>query len=281
VVEARLMHDGGVKLKPTEKELARAAERASQRRRAAPVEIVDETRRWPWIVVALAVAAGGWGAWHWQQGRRSNASAEAMARAAQVDQAQREQQVEREFKVAWETRGAQPERAMTLFTKHAAQGNTRAMVLLGLTYGRPEHAKRMEWLRKAANEGEAMAFVHLGYLYETGDGEQRQVEQAANWYSKAARQGDGAGLYALGYLHAKGWDNFGRNPRQAWLLLELADRAFTASGSQLDYLVPYRKTPYGARSLQRELEKELSPVDMVKARELADTWKAGQPLPAL
>lgn len=258
-----------------------AAERAAERRRSPqPSVVVESPRRWPWIALAVVVAAAGYGGWHWKR-KPTLASAEVQARLSQVDDAKRALQTEAEMASAWQYRGSHRGQSLEVFRKYADQGNTRAMVLLGMTYGRPEHATRMQWLQKAANEGEPAAFVNLGYLYETGESEKRQPELAVNLYGKAARQGDPTGLYALGAMYAKGADGVLRNPRQAHVLLLLATRAHESAGSKQDYAVPHERTPFWARGMANDLEKELSPVDLVKARELVDAWKPGQPLPQL
>lgn len=257
-----------------------AAERAAERRRAPPAPVVVESPRvWPWVALVLVIAAGAYGGLQWKR-KAAPVPADVVARLSQVDDAKRALQVEADLESAWQYRGSHRDQSLGVFRKYADQGNTRAMVLLGMTYGRPDQATRMQWLNKAANEGEPAAFVNLGYIYEKGDGVSRQPELAANWYGKAARQGDPTGLYALGFMHAK-VPEIGRNPRQAYLLLLLAQRAHQATSGKQDFAVPNDRTPFWAQGMANDLEKELSPVDVVKARELADAWKPGQPLPQL
>lgn len=258
----------------------RAAERAADRHRKPEVEVADGTRRWPWVLAALAIAAGGYGAWQWQA-KRSRPAPDAQARLAQIGQAQQDEQMWIELKAAGE-RSINHDRAFEILKKYANQGQPRAMTLLGIHYGRPNHAARMEWLHKAANEGDAAAFVNLGFIYQRGEVERRQVELAANWYGKAARQGDATGLSALGHLLARGDEGIARNPQQAYLLLELAERAANAPEARRALIgMPYEMSHSSAILSKRKLEEELSPVDAVKARELADAWKPGQPLPVM
>ena len=65
---------------------------------------------------------------------------------------------------------------------------------LGVMYSKglgveQDHAKAVEWTRKAAEQGSARAQCKLGFHYEFGDGVEQDDTQAAEWYRKAAEQG--------------------------------------------------------------------------------------------
>ena len=56
------------------------------------------------------------------------------------------------------------------------------------------------WYRRAADQGEAIAQVNLGEMYETGRGVTKDFAQAANWYRRAADKGDADAQYHLGQM---------------------------------------------------------------------------------
>jgi TPR repeat protein len=180
-------------------------------------------------------------------------------------------------------RMARTEEALAILNRYAAEGNPRAMVSLAVVYRDgyrvpADIPKAMEWLNKAAAEGYAPAFVHLGYASEIGSGLAQDYDQAVNQYGKAARQGHMTGLYCLGVIHARGVRGFPPNPVLAHFLLDLAHRAFEANPAG-DAQAPDRKSAFWASGELRELAQKMSPVDIVKARELADAWRPGQPFP--
>ncbi|XAH21708.1 tetratricopeptide repeat protein [Xylophilus sp. GW821-FHT01B05] len=241
-----------------------------------------------WLVVLLALALAGGAGWKWWTTRPPSAQAlaaqaEARARTAQIDNLNQQAAADTQLAQAeTQVRQSRSPQALDTIRNFADQGNTRAMVLLASLHrsgaGLPkDHGLEMEWLRKAANEGSALAMVNLGYVYEKGLGEPQNYEQAADWYGKAARQGDGAGLLCLGALHAVGVPGAAKDPVRAAMLLDLAHREFTRSAGSNDSLVPDRKTPFWAFGILQTLQKTMSPVEIVKARELADAWQPGQP----
>ncbi len=114
---------------------------------------------------------------------------------------------------------------------------------------------------------------------ETGNGEPQQLELAANWYQRAARQGHASGLYSLASMLERG-SGIGQDPRQAYMLYELAGRAFSADPNADYPLIPHDRSGLGSAANQMRMRTTLSPVDVVKAKEQADAWKVGQPFPA-
>jgi uncharacterized protein len=242
---------------------------------------------WGWVTLACVVLALGLAGWKWRQGHPNaselSARAQNQTRSQEVAAAQAQLATETELTTAYDNarRGEQPAQALATIERFAADGNTRAMLRLALLYGRGEgvgkdHPKSMQWFRKAANEGAGLAFMHLGHIYETGRGEPQSDEQAANWYLKAARQGNHAGLYALGLMHAKGVPGAPKNPVLAHMLLDLADRAYSKDTAQ-DPLRLESKSGAWANGQLRGVAKNMSQVELVKAKDLADAWQPGQP----
>jgi TPR repeat protein len=67
--------------------------------------------------------------------------------------------------------------------------------LLAMLKGDNETAVKM--FRPLAENGNAEAQYHLGYLYETGTGVKRDDKEALRWFSAAAAQGhEGAAIRA-------------------------------------------------------------------------------------
>ena len=60
------------------------------------------------------------------------------------------------------------------------------------------------WYRKAADQGNTVAQVHLADLYRDGRGVTRDPAQAVTWYRKAAELGDPGAQGTLGILYSVG-----------------------------------------------------------------------------
>jgi TPR repeat protein len=95
----------------------------------------------------------------------------------------------------------------------AKAGNADAQARVGRAYwqgaGVPkDYVQAVSWFRKAAEQGNALAQVSLGILYdgalEEAKGVPQDYAQAAVWYRKAADQGNGLAEYMLGRLYANG-----------------------------------------------------------------------------
>jgi TPR repeat protein len=59
------------------------------------------------------------------------------------------------------------------------------------------YAKAAEWLRKAAEQGNASAQAELGGLYFRGEGVKKDKANAIEWFKKAAAQGHEGAQRAL------------------------------------------------------------------------------------
>ncbi len=62
---------------------------------------------------------------------------------------------------------------------------------------------RIVW-REAADQGDAQAQMHLGYLYEQGLGVERDLERALALYRRAAQAGLADAQYQLGLMYELG-----------------------------------------------------------------------------
>jgi TPR repeat protein len=61
----------------------------------------------------------------------------------------------------------------------------------GLGVGK-DYKKALEWFRKAADQGYAVAQCNLGFMYANGFGVEKNDEKALEWCRKAAEQEDPA-----------------------------------------------------------------------------------------
>lgn len=265
------------------------------------------------VVLVIAVAFAGFAGWRWRVAHPGAAElaarAEAKVRADQVGAAQaalsQTSELDKAAQMLYQAKSAE---GLTIISKLAEQGDTRAMVMLGVLYrdgvrgangagkansvplpgpsgvpdaegGLPKsHEQTMLWLKKAAAEGEPLAFINLGYIFEHGLGEEQQIEHAANWYSKAARQGHASGLYSLGQLHAAGHPGVPKDPVLAHMLFDLADREYKKAPDK-EQSIPNHKGAFWANGDMRRLEATMSAVDINKATQLADAWTPGAPFP--
>jgi TPR repeat protein len=64
-----------------------------------------------------------------------------------------------------------------------------------------DYAQAALWLRKAADQGHAVAQQAVGTLFEKGQGVEQDYAQADYWYRKAASQNDALAQYCLGLLY--------------------------------------------------------------------------------
>ena len=67
-----------------------------------------------------------------------------------------------------------------------------------------KESKEVRRLRKAAEQGDAVAQNDLGYRHELGNGVVKNYAEAVKWYRKAAEQGNGNAQRSLGYHYQNG-----------------------------------------------------------------------------
>jgi TPR repeat protein len=82
-----------------------------------------------------------------------------------------------------------------------ATGNGTAREPLQLA---ADYKEAAAWYRKAADQANAPAQIHLAELYRDGRGVARDMAQALDWYRKAAEQGDAGAQGTLGLLYSVG-----------------------------------------------------------------------------
>ncbi len=67
-----------------------------------------------------------------------------------------------------------------------------------------DYGKAIDFFRKAAEGGDAIALYNLGWAYEQGLGVPANRQQAIEWYSKAAGKGDVLSIKRLDSLSEQG-----------------------------------------------------------------------------
>lgn len=98
------------------------------------------------------------------------------------------------------------DKALEHYTRSAELGYADAQYWLGSHYARNEQSngEALEWLGKAAEQGQVSAKYYYGFLHETGRGTNPNPGEAARWYTKAAERGDRNAQIGLGRLHQNG-----------------------------------------------------------------------------
>jgi TPR repeat protein len=91
----------------------------------------------------------------------------------------------------------------------ASAGDVKSQVQVGLAYltGDGVHkddTEALKWLRKAADQDNAIAERYLAEMYFKGRGVSADVAEAAKWLRLAAEQGDAQSQHNLAVLYAQG-----------------------------------------------------------------------------
>ncbi len=120
--------------------------------------------------------------------------------------------------------------ALKEFKPLAEEGNAQAQYHIGWMYregqGVPQDEVQMaQWIRKSADQGHAEAQHYLGELYAHGIGVRENHAQAAHWFLKAAEQGDSRSQYNLGLLYEYGASDVQKNVVAAYALFSLSAKA--------------------------------------------------------
>jgi uncharacterized protein len=108
----------------------------------------------------------------------------------------------------------------------AAEGNPKAQHNLGALYLSGEGVEKnldnaLHWFRLAAEQGLVVAQHNLGSLYLQGTGMPADPIEAVHWFLQAAMQGDPRSQYSLGALYFEGM-GVDKNFRKSYIWLSLA-----------------------------------------------------------
>lgn len=83
--------------------------------------------------------------------------------------------------------------------------SAEAMVKKGLKYDKQkDYQQAMQWYLKAADEGNTDAMVNIGLLYQHGNGVQQNYQQAMQWYLKAADKNNPIAMIQISRLYNEG-----------------------------------------------------------------------------
>ncbi len=109
--------------------------------------------------------------------------------------------------------------ALSYWENSAAAGDLEAQVHIGWMYEYGQgvlqnHTIAAKWYLKAAEAGHASAQTNLGVMYQYGDGLEQSLDNAIHWYRQAAEAGDPNANYNLGMIYESG-NGVPRNITQA------------------------------------------------------------------
>jgi hypothetical protein len=137
--------------------------------------------------------------------------------------------------------------------KHCIGALVLAVVLAAIGPGGvvAESAAKIEKMRKAAAQGNAIAQFNLGLLYYSGEGVPQDYKRAAQWYQKAAEQGNADAQSDLGFAYENG-HGVPQDYVQAFKWIDLA----ASQGATHDWLT-----------------KKMTPAQIAEAQRLVREWK--------
>lgn len=144
----------------------------------------------------------------------------------------------------------------------AAKNDPQAQYNLGLRYATGEGVDRdpqqaIEWYTRAANNGHDLAQNNLGAMYETGKGVDADQQTAVRWYRAAAEQGQKYAQNSLAIMLFKG-EGVERDPVMAYVYMRLA--------AEQDYDVAQRNSDLIFQALSEEQK-------VAAQMKLAEVWE--------
>jgi len=162
------------------------------------------------------------------------------------------------------------------------------------------HVDALEWYRKAADQGYAVAQVILGWHYHTGEGVPQDDAEAARWYRLAADQGDAVAQQSLGCVYREGkgvpqddaesvrWFRLAAEQGRADAQHDLACSYRDGNGVPQDYVQAHMwyslsasqssEAEWANRAKNRDLTAQrMTPDQLAEAQRLAREWAAAHP----
>lgn len=104
----------------------------------------------------------------------------------------------------------------------------------------------------AADFGDAKGAFYVGYMYERGEGVQKNIKSAVEWYTKSAKMGNRGAQHNLGFFYYSGI-GVERNLKLAYELFMMAAKQGKAD-SMLNIGVMYENGEYLAKDYHKALE---------------------------
>ncbi len=127
-------------------------------------------------------------------------------------------------------------------------------------YERMDYATAMKKLRPLAEQGNAVAQVTVGSMYQLGEGVRQDHVEAVKWYRLAAEQGDGLGQFNLSNVLGNG-STPDYVEAHMWATLAAEDSA--VEDFVRDWALRFRDT----------FEEKMTPEQIAEAQRLARQWK--------
>ena len=129
----------------------------------------------------------------------------------------------------------------------------------------------LEAISVAAEGGDAVAQVNLGFLYASGEGVPQNFAEAARWYRKAADQGHADAQYKLGFLYTQG-QGVPKNFAEAYFWLNLASAGWSYVNPVSEYakardIAAERFSPYELSAIQERCSKWMDDFERRKTLE--------------
>jgi len=100
--------------------------------------------------------------------------------------------------------------------KAAKQGDAIAQLDLGIMYEEGKivdqsYETAIEWYKKSAEQGNSHAQFNLGFIYSSVGGAYENITKGVEWYTKAAKQGEFGAYYNLAVIYGEDevstWNN--------------------------------------------------------------------------
>jgi TPR repeat protein len=135
--------------------------------------------------------------------------------------------------------------------QRAERGDVKAMVELGGRYARapvPDYAQAFQWLRRAADLGDAGAMFSVAVMYRAGAGVAMDKAESLVWLNRAAQAGNLNAINTLGRIYALGegvpqnaatalkWFHLAADKGDTGAMMKIADIYFNGrGGTPVDY----------------------------------------------
>jgi hypothetical protein len=128
-----------------------------------------------------------------------------------------------------------------------------------IAFFRGDYATEFRLLRPLADQGDALAQIRLGRMYQHGEGVPQDYAEAARWFREAADRGYVFAQICLGEMYEKGW-GVPQDYEQAHMWFNLAA---SAGGANHDWAVENRDL----------VARKMTPAQIAEAQRRAREWK--------
>ena len=126
----------------------------------------------------------------------------------------------------------------------------------------------VNWYRKAAEQGHAIAQWQLGFIYANSEGVLKDAKEAVNWHRKAAEQGIASAQFNLGAMYANG-QGVPKDMVNAYAWLNMAVANCDSNVAEDHSAMIPNTDLVKARDL---VAKEMTPEQIAETRKLLMVW---------